>query len=286
MGRPLPLGARGLVLLALFASGAWAAARLGVHGVSAGEAGLAEAGRFFSHALSPALASEAPPPFGGRSILPDVAEGARLTVVFAAAAVGLAWVVGLLLAFLGATAWWRGDLAGARSRPARILLRGVMPALYGTTRVVIALLRSVHEFLWAILFLCAMGRSNTTAVLAIAIPYAGTFAKVFSEMIDEAPRGPALALRAAGARPVHVFLFGLLPQALPDILAYTFYRFECGLRSSAVLGFFGYPTLGYFLSASFENLYYGEVWTYLYALVALVLAMEWWSGALRRRFVA
>ncbi len=286
MGRPPPLGARGLVLLALLAAGAWAVARLGIGDLAVGRAGLAEAGRFFSRALSPAIISEAPPPFGGRSILPDVFEGARLTVVFAAAAVGLAWVAGLLLAFLGATAWWRGDLAGSPSLAARIARRAAAPALYGATRALIALLRSVHEFLWAILFLCAMGRSNATAVLAIAIPYTGTFAKVFSEMIDEAPRGPALALRASGARPVHVFLFGLLPQALPDILAYTFYRFECGLRSSAVLGFFGYPTLGYFLSASFENLYYGEVWTYLYALVALVLAMEWWSGALRKRFVA
>jgi len=48
---------------------------------------------------------------------------------------------------------------------------------------------------------------------------------------------------------------------------------------------FGFPTLGYSIAASFENLYYGEVWTYLYALFALVLVMDWWSGALRRRLV-
>jgi phosphonate transport system permease protein len=72
---------------------------------------------------------------------------------------------------------------------------------------------------------------------------------------------------------------------LPDLTAYTFYRFECALRSSAVLGFFGFPTLGYYIAASFENLHYGEVWTYLYALFILIVIVEWWSGIIRRRFV-
>jgi phosphonate transport system permease protein len=93
-------------------------------------------------------------------------------------------------------------------------------------------------------------------------------------------------MRDAGASPLQVFFVALVPRALPDMLAYAFYRFECALRSSAVLGFFGFPTLGYYIAASFENLVYGEVWTYLYALFILVATADWWSGALRRRFVA
>ena len=68
---------------------------------------------------------------------------------------------------------------------------------------------------------------------------------------------------------------------MPDILAYSFYRFECALRSSAVLGFFGYPTLGFYIAASFENLYFGEVWTYLYTLFLLVALVDVWSGRIR-----
>ena len=52
------------------------------------------------------------------------------------------------------------------------------------------------------------------------------------------------------------------------------------------MGFFGFPTLGYSIAQSFENLHYAEVWTYLYALMALVVGIEVWSGAVRRRFVA
>jgi len=54
--------------------------------------------------------------------------------------------------------------------------------------VVIAAMRSVHELLWAMLFLAAMGLSPATAVVAIAIPYGGTLAKIFSEMVDESPQ--------------------------------------------------------------------------------------------------
>ena len=147
-------------------------------------------------------------------------------------------------------------------------------------------MRSVHELLWAVLFLVAFGLNTASAVLAIAIPYTGTLAKVFSEMLDEAPRDSAAGLRAAGAAPVQVFLHGILPRALPDMTAYAFYRYECAIRSSAILGFFGYQTLGYYLRASFENLHYREVWTYLYVLLALVLVLEVWSARLRERVVA
>ena len=78
---------------------------------------------------------------------------------------------------------------------------------------------------------------------------------------------------------------GLLPRASADMAAYAFYRFECAIRSSAILGFFGYETLGYYMRASFQNLHYREVWTYLYAMLALVLVLEAWSAAMRRRFV-
>jgi phosphonate transport system permease protein len=85
---------------------------------------------------------------------------------------------------------------------------------------------------------------------------------------------------------VQTFAFGLLPTALPDMAAYAFYRFECALRSSAILGFFGFETLGLYLKQSFNNGYYGEVWTFLYAVFVLVLVVDAWSGRLRRTVVA
>jgi phosphonate transport system permease protein len=194
-------------------------------------------------------------------------------VQFAAAAMSIAVVAGMLLGILASDSWWRG-----RGRRRRLLL-------HPPIRVTIALMRSVHELLWAVLFLGALGLGQGTAIAALAIPYTGILAKIFSEILDEAPTDAADAAMAAGAGRLQAFAFAILPRALPDLAAYTLHRFECALRSSAILGFFGFPTLGLFIKLSFESTLYGEVWTYLYALLALVALVDWWSGALRRRLV-
>jgi phosphonate transport system permease protein len=246
--------------------------------------GLAIAAEFLVRALTPALTYETDVPSGTPPLLWKALAAAEATVTFAAAALSLALVGGCALGFLASSSWWEGD--SMRPLSVRRWQSTLAPALYGLTRVFIGVIRSIHELLWAVLLLAAFGLGNLTAVMAIAIPYAGILAKVFSEILDEAPRDAALAMREAGAWPIQAFLFGLLPRAIPDMGAYAFYRFECAIRSSAVLGFFGFPTLGYYIAASFENLLYGEVWTYLYVLFGLVALMDWWSGALRRRFVA
>jgi phosphonate transport system permease protein len=263
---------RSLVLIAILAGGLWAALALGLGpaSIDVSPGAWRVLGEFFGAALHPALASESG---SGVQLIPKALDGIVTTLVFAAAAMSLALVVGLVLGLLASSAWWSCDRRG----------RTIAPLIYGAARTLIALMRSVHELLWALLFLSAFGLKEINAVIAIAIPYGGTLAKVFSEMLDEAPRDAADAICAAGGTRTQAFAFGLLPRALPDMSAYAFYRFECALRSSAILGFFGYPTLGYYISLSFENLYYREVWTYLYALFALVALFDWWSGALRRR---
>jgi phosphonate transport system permease protein len=236
--------------------------------------GLRIARDFFAAALTPALDYEATDlPADIAPFLFKVLDAVRATVVFAAAAMALALLIGLPLGCLAAESWWQGR--GKAGVAVRWCVRGFVIAL-----------RSVHELFWAVLFLAAFGLSPATGVLAIAIPYAGTLAKVFSEMLDEAPRRAAQALEGLGASPSQRFLFGLLPTAAPDLAAYAFYRFECSVRAAAVLGFFGIPTLGLHLKLSFENLHYAEVWTYLYAMIAVVLLLEAWSSRLRRRFVA
>ncbi len=272
--RPGSLGTGGLVVagMGLAALAAAWILDLAPGQLVPGPGGLALAGEFFARAASPALAFEGSWTDGGRfGVLAQAGRAAVQTVVFAAAAVSLSVAAGLVLGFLGAGSWW----------PARGFALLSVPV-----RAITALMRSVHELLWAVLLLAAFGTDPLVAVMAIAIPYTGTLAKVFAEMLDEAPRDAADALAAAGAGPLPAFAVGLLPRAAPDLIAYAFYRFECALRSAAVLGFFGFPTLGYYLAASFENLHYGEVWTYLYALFALVLAVDWWSGRLRREVAA
>lgn len=285
--RPLPLNGRSGVAIMLVVAALWAMwlLRISPEELLPTRGGLAVAASFLSRAVSPALTYESGVPPGTTPLLGKALLAANMTVTFAAAAMSLALLSGLVLGFLASSAWW-SDEQGGGTRGAVRVARTIGPVVYITTRMVIAILRSIHELLWAVLLLAALGVSHLAAVIAIALPYTGVLAKVFSEMIDEAPREAAKALREAGASPLQVYFFGLIPRAFPDMTAYAFYRFECALRSSVVIGFFGFPTLGYYIAASFENLLYGEVWTYLYVLFALIALMDWWSGALRRRFFA
>jgi len=260
------LGSRRLLLLGIVAAGVLALVQLGITPgeMIPSDASGAGVGKFFLAALTPAT---------GADTLLIAARAALTTLRFAALATAISVVGGFVLGFLGSTAWWP---PGARRNPLRL---GALVA----TRALITFMRSVHELLWAVLFLTAIGFSATAGVIAIAIPFIGTFAKIFSEMIDEAPRAAADALGASGASPLRVYLFGLLPLALPDILAYILYRFECALRASAVIGFFGIPTLGQYIKLAFEDLNYPVVWTYLYMLIAMVIIFDLWSGSARRR---
>jgi len=287
LSAPRPASRRGRLLAGVFLAAALAWISLGLSPADAvpGANGRGVLLLFLEGAVRPALTYEAEVPSGTTPLLLKVLAALRDTVVFAAAAMSLSLVSGLLLGFLGATSWWADESGCSASSFGRRVRCTLMPVLYTTVRALIALMRSVHELLWAVLFLAAFGLNSFSAVVAIAIPYGGTLAKVFSEMIDECPRESARSLRAIGARSPQVFLWGLLPRALPDMSSYTFYRFECAIRSSAILGFFGYPTLGYYLRLSAENVHYREVWTYLYALFAVVLLFELWSSQLRRRVV-
>ncbi|WP_152047449.1 PhnE/PtxC family ABC transporter permease [Aureimonas psammosilenae] len=150
---------------------------------------------------------------------------------------------------------------------------------FAPVRLLGVALRSIHELFWAVLLLQVTGLSATTGILAIALPYAGIFAKVFSEYLDETDP------RAAAAMPpradlVSVHFFARLPLALTEMRVYLLYRLECGLRSSAVLGFVGLPTLGFQLDTFLRQSLYGGVGAILLIYYALIGTMRFW---MRRR---
>jgi phosphonate transport system permease protein len=206
------MGARGRVLLVLAGAGLLAAwwLRLSPAGLVPRASGFALLRDFFAAAPRPALTHEIAPSFSGAApFLVKLGLAVLRTVTFALAAMSLALPLGIVLGFVASDSWWRPEAFGGGR------LRRVARPLQVFVRVVIALLRSVHELLWAIILLAAFGLNTTSAVIALAIPFAGTLAKVFSEMLDEAPAGAARALHVAGAPPLSALVLGLAPRALP-----------------------------------------------------------------------
>lgn len=159
------------------------------------------------------------------------------------------------------------------------------PLSMASCRVVLGFARAIHELVWALLFVAAIGLSPFAAVFALAIPYAGVLGRIYADLLNDVPEAPLDALRAAGARETKVLLYGRLPMAVPDMVSYTFYRFECALRSSAIMSFVGIGGLGYQIQIALDDLLFSRVATHLLALIILVAVVDIWSSEVRRRLV-
>ena len=145
----------------------------------------------------------------------------------------------------------------------------------GPVRWTCAAVRAIHELFWALIFLQMLGLTPLTGVLAIAIPYAGICAKVYAETLEEAEL-PALPALPFGTGIISSFFFARPPDVWVHIKNYTAYRFECGLRSSAVLGFVGLPTLGFYLETAFGEGNYSEAAALLIIFYVLIATLRLW----------
>jgi phosphonate transport system permease protein len=205
------------------------------------------------------------------TVLRTALEAVWITVVYAVTGMSVA----LLLALpLGVAA--SGNLV---RRPA--IRRISMVA----ARVLLGFQRAIHELVWAWLFVAAIGLSPFAAIFAIGIPYAGILGRIYADLLNDVPEGPLQALRGAGASEPVVFLYGRLPAVAPALTSYTFYRFECAIRSSAIMSFVGLSGLGYQINIALDDLQYQQVGTYLLALFLLVVASDVVSNVVRQRLV-
>ncbi len=147
---------------------------------------------------------------------------------------------------------------------------------FRSVRTLCAATRAVHELFWALLLMQVFGLSTLTGLLAIALPYAATFAKVYAEILQLADPQPKRHLSPSSGA-ISSFFYAQLPLVWQELRSYTRYRFECGLRSSAILGFIGLPTLGFHLETAFKQANYDQGMALLLIFFALIGTIRWWA---------
>lgn len=157
-----------------------------------------------------------------------------------------------------------------------------LPRWRGPWNVVLNLLRSVPELVWATITALAVGLGPFAGVLALALHTAGVLGRLYAEALQNAPAAPARALRLAGSNRVLAFCYGTLPGAAPQLLAYTLYRWEMNIRMAAILGFVGAGGLGQLLYFELSLFHYAEASTVIIAMLLLSVAVDWSSAWLRR----
>ena len=214
-----------------------------------------------------------PPKINGE-FLGMVARETWRTVAIATAGLTLALVLAVPLALLCVRVLSISALTGRMAFLPGVVRQGV--------RWLLIVLRSVPELIWALVFVRVVGLGPTAGVLAIALTYGGMLGKVYAEILDSGESHPTSSLLRNGSGRLQAFLYALLPQNAAELTSYTVYRWECAIRSSAVLGFVGAGGLGQQMDASMKMFNGSEVATMLLVFMALVGLADRVSGWLRR----
>ena len=193
----------------------------------------------------------------------------------------IAVMIGFPLGLLGtSTLTVRGILneAELQGSPVR---RSMRYTAYLLARGILSLFRCIPEFVWAFMFVRAVGLGPFPGVLAIGVAYGGMLGKVYSEIFEGVNYRPLEALQSLGANKLQIFFYGWFPQALPNFVSYTLYRWECAVRASAILGLVGAGGLGQQIEISMRMFNFNEVLTILIILFFMVAAVDYLSAKVR-----
>ena len=261
-------GAFLLGLLALVVASFWSLDLQWAQFLSPGA--LRSMGRFIAEFIPPDLSP---------AFLRQVAVGTGETLAMSVLGTAIAVLGGLLLA---GPASRRPDAVGAPL--AATARQGGAAAVWRRrlTRSGLNALRAVPELVWAALLLVSAGLGPMAGTLALALHTTGVLGRLFAEAIENAPPGPAQALRTQGLGGAPVLLYATLPQVLPQLLSYTLYRWENNIRAAAVLGVVGAGGLGQLLAFHMGLFHMAKTATILGAMLALVALVDALSYGARR----
>jgi len=146
-------------------------------------------------------------------------------------------------------------------------------------------LRAVEQIVLALIFIRAFGLGPLPGVFAIAVSEIGTFAKLFSEAIENTSRKPVDGVLASGGGPLQTIRLAIMPQAMPVILSIMLYNLESNTRSGTILGIVGAGGIGFLLADRIAAYRWPEAWTIIFLIVAVVYAIDLSSAWLRGKII-
>jgi len=159
------------------------------------------------------------------------------------------------------------------------------PLLYYPARWLLNALRGIDSFVFALLFVAAVGLGPFAGVLGIGLHTWGTMAKLFAETIETVEPGPIDAAMLSGANRLKVISYALLPDILPNIASLTLFWWEFNVRASTVLGVVGAGGIGQELKNSMDLLDFPRLLTIILIILAMVTTIDQFSAWLRRSLV-
>ena len=163
--------------------------------------------------------------------------------------------------------------------------RNVAPSviLYLPARWLLNILRGIDSFVFALLFVAAVGLGPFAGVLGVGLHAAGSIAKLWSENIETVEPGPIEAAFMTGAGRLKVVFHALLPDVMPSLASIGLYIWEFNIRASTVLGIVGAGGIGQELKSSIDLLDFPRVFAILIIILVMVTIIDQVSASVRRR---
>ena len=154
---------------------------------------------------------------------------------------------------------------------------------YAIGRVLMTLSRSVHEVVWALVFVAAVGLGALAGVLAMAVRSIGFISKTVAEAIEDVKTGPIEAMRAVGANRFQVLMFAIVPQVLPVMIGNIIFEWDVNIRRSTIMGLVGAGGLGLALHRQMASYNYGGIATVIAVILLMIIFGEVVSHYARKK---
>ncbi len=153
-------------------------------------------------------------------------------------------------------------------------------------RQILNAIRAFPEIVLAIaIFIPIAGLGPVAGALAVGLHSVGTLGKLTAEVVEGIDPGPVEAARATGARPLQVQRWGVVPQVMPEVIAFWLYRFEINIRAAAVLGVVGAGGIGFVLQQAIAFGRFPRAGTIILVVVVATIVVDTVSGWVRRRII-
>jgi len=145
---------------------------------------------------------------------------------------------------------------------------------YAVGRFLMTMSRSVHEIVWGLIFVSAVGLGALAGILAMAVRSVGFISKTIAEAIEDVDPKPLEAIRAAGGTKFQILWFAILPQIIPVFVGNMIFEWDINIRRSTILGLVGAGGLGLVLFRQMAMSNNGGIAVVILAILALIVFGE------------
>lgn len=160
-----------------------------------------------------------------------------------------------------------------------------VPLLYYPVRWFLNMLRGIDSFVFALLFVAAVGLGPFAGMLGVGLHCWGSAAKLIADQIETLHLAPLHAVETTGAGRLTAVVYALLPDIAPIVLSTTLFWWEFNVRASTVLGVVGAGGIGQELKNSMDLLDFPRLFTIIAVILIVVTALDLVSGWLRAKLV-